>query len=1443
MKKIYFCCVFLLCQVMAFAQTRNEPAPYLPPLPKETLPIIVAPKGTTDNKGNPLNSTTTQAAVSPSNPNTSPTASPEAMQAKYLQDIPVNLYTGTPIVKVPICSISEGGIGVGIALNYNASGVRANALSGWNGLGWDLEGVPTLSRIVRGLPDEGKLDINTWSSFHVRRGFYFYPWIGSTTDTDHDKEPDIFLLNLGGSAYRFMFDANQKAKFFPDADIKVEVVWANNPYQFDYYVKVFKQFKFTLPDGTQYLFTDENKEETAEAEVHYAQSNSIYPLAYYNHPAHFQHYLKANSITSSWYVKKITSPYSHELNFTYNQVKYTYYKLAENEATGSCPTSVTKELNRVFVQGSAIAKIEGTDKVISFNDGKFVCSDYTDPETGETTQYCYHTGANRQDIDMWMQSPQNSSTSKILENIAVYDKNTPTDKQLWTFDYGYFTGSNNSGYDLPSGYSYSEVGTTHQKRLKLSRINLPDDNKYDFTYYGESSGFNYKTRFTYGTDHWGFMNGYDGNIQLSGLIGKDYITYCSSGVSNRETDLTFASYGSLFKITLTNPSNVLQSETNLTFESNQAQNYSFVSGGGTTRNEVGGLRIKELKTKDLVRNIDIVKKYDYTLSNGNHSGFLFVKPIYRFDGNDGTKRANSALYESLLGESSRPIVGYSRVVESTYDVSNNFLNKSISYFDQDETELKIETQSSYCYWTQDDTDGDGNPDTWVYHCDPYTAYLPQFFTYQYDFRSGNLIKLESYNQNNTLVSVNEMNYTPSNGILNGQVYSRRVVKMNGQTYSRPYYFDFKKYRLEQQVSKIYSLDGSGNMTSSTTDFTYKDEMPLAYRNTYQGTHNQVVKASSTDTYGYTNESFTKYAADFTFDVDSVYITQTCYDQEDPSYSWDCSYWQVTTHIPASGSEPRGIYELQQKGMNHAVVETFAKRNSKIVSSAYQSYYPDNSPYKSLTKASYAHRNVPTTSFTEMTYNKDTEQLNKDAAYGNERINFLEYNTKGGLQKAQVRKGATSQMVYSTSQLLTTAKVSNVGISDALTSNYEYGQKFNQMSKVINPNNTEIRYEYDAIGRLSYTKDKNNAIINHYLYQQAPASGGTSNISWNTSANTCSNPTGSTCIFTVYVNGLASGATAQFSIDGSNYYSANVGNSGYQVSVPYNSGGSQSFWARPSDNTSQVISGALGMCAYTGGTTSPPTISITTSNLCDATISATNCSGTVNWSNGASGNSITVATSNSTSYTATCTANGSTSTNSNGVSVPNLPSGWVAMDLNTSNGCTQVSSGNLNLQGTGNVGGTSDSFHWIYKSMTGDVTIIAKIANLPASDGARSGIMLRSSTNNNAKFYTLIQDGNANVGELKRDTDGGTGGLYSFAGSAVNQTWIKVVKTGTSIKGYYSTNANPEANNAWNDYFNLTGNSPTTLDFGSSFLIGFVTYYQSGNNQTTFSNISINGTNF
>ena len=98
-----------------------------------------------------------------------------------------------------------------------------------------------------------------------------------------------------------------------------------------------------------------------------------------------------------------------------------------------------------------------------------------------------------------------------------------------------------------------------------------------------------------------------------------------------------------------------------------------------------------------------------------------------------------------------------------------------------------------------------------------------------------------------------------------------------------------------------------------------------------------------------------------------------------------------------------------------------------------------------------------------------------------------------------------------------------------------------------------------------------------------------------------------------------------------------------------------------NNTITLSSGSLFLCfkqvCIVGGggcnPPNPPNISANPSTINSggsSTLTASNCGGTVNWSNGASGNSISVSPSATTNYTATCSQSGCTSGNSNTATV-------------------------------------------------------------------------------------------------------------------------------------------------------------------------------------------------
>jgi hypothetical protein len=1116
MKKILLS-AFVLIHCFVFAQeqtrTRLEPVKLYPPIPE---PVVIksdksiSDGGTTNSIGVAFNI---------------PSASPEVQRANSLQDIPVNLYTGAPIVNIPIATISEGRLTVPIGLNYAHSQVKPHTVSGWTGLGWELIGVPMISRMVRGFPDEGSLSNNVG-----QKGYFFYGNSIVPTNESQDKEPDIYFLNTPSGSYKFMFDSYRKAHFFPETDIKVEISFINNPNESgsNHFARIFTQFLVKLPDGTKYFFSRANVEETAEVDVKEAQNNGYYPLG-----SNFLSFLNNRLLVSAWYCSKIESPYGEVINFSYDRFAYTYYKLAENKEDYGCPTTVSKKLNKVYVRGSQISEITSTHQKIAFNTGIKSCTtDYTvsPPET-----ICTFIGGTRYDIDSWGNAPTGSSASKILLSIDVSDNEiNPSIKSSLYFNYGYLEGAD---YGLPSGYSYTDIGQTHKKKLKLSTVTFPDGSNYKFNYNDEDG--NIQNRLSYGVDHWGGANGLETNLNGKGLIGADEYLPSPSCGSNRSVNLVEAKKGVLSKI-----SHSMGSETIFEYESNVAKNYSLTAGG---------LRIKNIINKDLIRNISTKKLYSYTLADNSTSGFMFVKPVYRVS--DGFNVfSHSDLYLTLLAESGRPPVGYSRVTEELQSADQSIvLGKTVTTFDQDETEGTIKQIPS---------------------CTSNCVFNPVYFKLQHDFKQGQTLKQEVFNASSTLIQKSEFEYTVNAGIKFDSTLAWKTFKQvyTGGNYSIGigYYQLFRKYRTEAQTSFQYSRDGSGAPIINNTTFTYKDEMPQAYKNIYKGKHNQLVKTQTTDEEGVVIELFQKYVADFVFDNDTTII---CDPDCPPEYSCAdpyCDVQLITEHIPAAGTEARAIFESQDKNLIYLPIESIQKMNGQAVSAMYVSYFAEPAIYTSLPSKSYALKNIPKASFADVYFRKSDDEMVKDTDYGVPLTEMISYNSKGMVLSSRQIKGSINTTSYNSSGLLPISKTMNPGKPDVQSASVEYGKVFQGIQKKIQANQTELRYEYNNTdATLEVIKDKDGQILNIYKHDLVPIGPGASFISWDNSQRTklC---VGGQITQTVYITGLVAGTTVEFSTNGgSTWQAANVGASGYSYTAsPSNS--YQSFQARASDNLANVI---------------------------------------------------------------------------------------------------------------------------------------------------------------------------------------------------------------------------------------------------------------------------------
>jgi hypothetical protein len=179
--------------------------------------------------------------------------------------------------------------------------------------------------------------------------------------------------------------------------------------------------------------------------------------------------------------------------------------------------------------------------------------------------------------------------------------------------------------------------------------------------------------------------------------------------------------------------------------------------------------------------------------------------------------------------------------------------------------------------------------------------------------------------------------------------------------------------------------------------------------------------------------------------------------------------------------------------------------------------------------------------------------------------------------------------------------------------------------------------------------------------------------------------------------------------------------------------------------------------------------------------------------------------------------------------------WQNTVIGSASGSAVNNSGVLTIESNGDVSGSSDNFQFYQKPFTGDITMTARILNITAIDGMRGGLMIRSNTDQGSKMYELILDGNGNVGKLKRRNPSGAVEFKGYAAMPTANTWLKMTKTGNTIRCYYGSDGI-----AWTEL--IGWDDLTDNDISGNFLVGFIAY-SAGNTQNcvvSLDNLIVNG---
>lgn len=160
----------------------------------------------------------------------------------------------------------------------------------------------------------------------------------------------------------------------------------------------------------------------------------------------------------------------------------------------------------------------------------------------------------------------------------------------------------------------------------------------------------------------------------------------------------------------------------------------------------------------------------------------------------------------------------------------------------------------------------------------------------------------------------------------------------------------------------------------------------------------------------------------------------------------------------------------------------------------------------------------------------------------------------------------------------------------------------------------------------------------------------------------------------------------------------------------------------------------------------------------------------------------------------------------------LPNGQQAVDIGSPSpaGSTSFSSNTYTMRAGGaNIGGNSDQFHFVYRTLNGDFDMAARVASVTAADAmSRAGVMVRASLSANSAFaYTSLR-ASAGYGFEWRYTSGASASVTN-GGSSVAPGWVRLTRRGQRFDAYRSSDGQ---NWTLVDSEDIT-NMPTTVYVG------------------------------
>ncbi len=464
--------------------------------------------------------------------------SPTAYQFLKFGDIPINEYSGSPSIEIPLLSIDIRGFSLPVKLQYHPKGIHVSEEADWVGLGWDL----SFGSVTQITNDKDDLEANM---LHNYLPYCYYPspqlYSSSTAptyttpdiDNDitysyitfvnkpsstqvwldqlfnwaniniYDYEQDIFIVNVLGENLYVLIEKQTSSivcKVLNKKGYNVSLIALANGYY---------TWKVITPSGITCYY-----EETNICESSSGSYSGGYDDIFSDQNTNLGNSPSTQGLTSSvfynrsriWQISKISSVYGDTIHFNYsttkkltsynisqhwqvaNQIGYTNFSYMSNAQTYGPTSTPPNYLVNAYQNGKML------DRVV-------LSPVYYYQERSYLKSITYNSSS-----ILFITSPRNDWANSLeLDSIAVNNSLQQNVKNI-KFNY-YYSQSSYTG----KGFNNIEKDVNEMtKRLILSSLTTNKDEKYNFTY----NATPLPPKNSYAVDFWGYYNGQTNNRSL-----------------------------------------------------------------------------------------------------------------------------------------------------------------------------------------------------------------------------------------------------------------------------------------------------------------------------------------------------------------------------------------------------------------------------------------------------------------------------------------------------------------------------------------------------------------------------------------------------------------------------------------------------------------------------------------------------------------------------------------------------------------------------------------------------------------------------------------------------------------------------------------------------------------------------------------------------------------